>query len=734
VITQPTDAFVLYAYALFCFRFLLRCATTTFYGCTYHEANEESDNGGFYIREEAPGAPDVFYPFDSDTGIPLANIPSGGNRITVTSNDLPTLSCRQGSVALQAGTYRVTTSSSSYVDSPYDDFYLEGTFDVGVGEGSDVDPPEKIFCPSSISGLGDDGCYLTDFTRIPVFEDCSAITLSQSGTVATPGVITVTATDSSQNVGETCEMTITGTPAPGCLDPCPDLAVRVNGVCSCPGGGERDSAGNCPCEFDYLRTPGGACAYPPDTGSACSYAILAKSGISTVPTSTVTGNIGVSPIAATAITGFSLSLAVGGQSATSTQVVGEAHAASYGGAIAADLTQAVLDMQAAYTALAALATTPGYSEFNAGDLSGLTLLPGVYTFTTNVNINTDLTFNGGANDVFVIQTTGIVTIASAKKIILAGGAQAKNIFWQVAGDVAIGTDAEFKGMIHCFTKVVLFTGSSLEGNIYSQTAVTLQKATVDAETCTEEVPTVDEIVQPKVDLKAACNYAVLAKSGISTVPTSTVTGNIGVSPIAATAITGFDLVLAGNGQSATSTQVVGEAHGASYGNPIADTLTIAVLDMQAAYLDAASRNHKDATRTNVRNGAIGGLNLLPGVYTFTVAIAISQDVTLTGGPNDVFIFQTTGQLLQAADTNVILSGVKAENVFWQVAGNAAIGARASMQGILLVKTDVVFITGSSLVGSILAQTAVALQMATITKPDSTCNVSVVSNRNLRIRD
>jgi hypothetical protein len=219
------------------------------------------------------------------------------------------------------------------------------------------------------------------------------------------------------------------------------------------------------------------------------------------------------------------------------------------------------------------------------------------------------------------------------------------------------------------------------------------------------------------------------------VPNSDVTGNIGVSPITAAAMTGFSLTLDSDGQSATSSQVTGEAHGASYGNPIANDLTIAVLDMQAAYLDAASRNHIDESRTNIENGAIGGLTLGPGVYTFTTAISISQDLNLVGGEDDVFIFKTTGQLLQAVGTRVILSGgVQAKNIFWQVAGNAAIGANAEMQGILLVKTDVVFITGSSLVGSIFAQTAVALQMATITEAANTCTTTVVDTvRNLRVR-
>ena len=83
----------------------------------------------------------------------------------------------------------------------------------------------------------------------------------------------------------------------------------------------------------------------------------------------------------------------------------------------------------------------------------------------------------------------------------------------------------------------------------------------------------------------------------------------------------------------------------------------------------------------------------------------------------MLILKTTGNLLQAAGTKVFLQGsARAENIFWQVAGNVEVGAGTELVGILLVFTDVTFITGSSLNGRILAQTACTLQMATITAP------------------
>jgi hypothetical protein len=227
-----------------------------------------------------------------------------------------------------------------------------------------------------------------------------------------------------------------------------------------------------------------------------------------------------------------------------------------------------------------------------------------------------------------------------------------------------------------------------------------------------------------VDLGKACNYAILAKTGISTVPTSAITGNIAVSPIASGAITGFTLAMDASTQFSTSAQVTGRAYAPDYGFPTPDNLTAAVSDMEAAYTKASQCPTTCASRQNIGGGTIGGKTLTPGVYTLTVGININSDITFEGDADDVFIIQTTSTLYQAANTKVILSGsAQAKNIFWQVADYIYIGANASMQGILLGKTKVDFITGSSLVGSVLAQTAVNIQKATITQAADTCTTT-----------
>jgi hypothetical protein len=230
-----------------------------------------------------------------------------------------------------------------------------------------------------------------------------------------------------------------------------------------------------------------------------------------------------------------------------------------------------------------------------------------------------------------------------------------------------------------------------------------------------------------VDLLTAGDYVILTKTGISTVPDSAITGDIAVSPISAEAMTGFSLSMDSGNEFSTSTQMVGKAFAANYASPIPTHLTTAVSEMETAYTDAGGRPNPDAARIDLGTGVLGGAyggataKLTPGVYTFGTDVNVAETIYFEGsglgagqGDTDVFIIQMTGNLKQAANTEVILTGgALAKNIFWQVAGAVTVGAGAHMEGILLVKTDVLFETGSSLSGRVLAQTACNLQKATI---------------------
>jgi len=220
---------------------------------------------------------------------------------------------------------------------------------------------------------------------------------------------------------------------------------------------------------------------PVNLRTAGNFVILAKSGISTVPTSAVTGDLGVSPIDSTAITGFSLIHAAGSSFSTAAQITGKAYAPDYAAPTPVNLTAAISDMETAYTD-AAGRTTPDFTELGAGQIGGLTLVPGLYKWGTDVLISTDVTLNGSPTDVWIFQIAGKIIQANNTRVILKGGAMAKNIFWQSFGVVSIGSTAHSEGIIMANTSITLGTGASVNGRLLAQTAVTLNGNAVSVPT------------------------------------------------------------------------------------------------------------------------------------------------------------------------------------------------------------------------------------------------------------
>ena len=93
------------------------------------------------------------------------------------------------------------------------------------------------------------------------------------------------------------------------------------------------------------------------------------------------------------------------------------------------------------------------------------------------------------------------------------------------------------------------------------------------------------------------------------------------------------------------------------------------------------------------------------------------DVTLAGGPDDVWIFQIAGGVTQASGTHVIMTGgALPENVFWQSFGQVRIGTGAHFEGIVLCQTAIILQTGASVTGRLLAQTAVTIDSGTVVEP------------------
>ncbi|MGB8218092.1 MAG: ice-binding family protein [Candidatus Methanoperedens sp.] len=212
---------------------------------------------------------------------------------------------------------------------------------------------------------------------------------------------------------------------------------------------------------------------PVNLGTAGNFVILAKTGISTTGTTSIVGDIGVSPAAAGYITGFSLIADASNVFSTSSIVTGKVYAANYAPPTPSTMTTAVSDMQTAYTD-AAGRTSPDQTELGAGNIGGMTLTPGLYKWGTEVTIPAGgVTLSGGANDVWIFQIAQDLTVDNGAKVTLSGGAQAKNIFWQVAGKTTLGTTSDFKGIILSKTLISLNTGATLNGRALAQTAVTL---------------------------------------------------------------------------------------------------------------------------------------------------------------------------------------------------------------------------------------------------------------------
>jgi hypothetical protein len=218
-------------------------------------------------------------------------------------------------------------------------------------------------------------------------------------------------------------------------------------------------------------------------GSAGNYVILSKTGITDVPPSPITGNIGASPITGAAI------------HVSCAEVTGRISAVDAAGPAPCSLVDptglglAIGDAGTAY-ADAAGRTIPDFTELGAGNISGKTLVAGLYKWSTGVLVdNTGVTLTGDKNAVWIFQIAGDLTLANTANIYLAGGARATNIFWQVGGPTGatLGTTSSFYGTILSAKQIIMNTGATLVGRALAQTQVTLQSNTVTIPPCTFDV-------------------------------------------------------------------------------------------------------------------------------------------------------------------------------------------------------------------------------------------------------
>lgn len=270
-------------------------------------------------------------------------------------------------------------------------------------------------------------------------------------------------------------------------------------------------------------------------GSSGNFVILAKTGVSTTGSTSIAGNVGLSPAAASYLTGFALNLGAGSVFSTSSLVSGKIYAPGYADPTPAKIIMAVSDMQTAYTDAMGRAN-PTATELGAGNIGGMTLAPGLYKWSTGVTIPTDVTLSGGVNDVWIFQIAQNLTTSSATHIILSGGAQASNVFWAVAGQVTLGTSSVFNGNILGQTSIILNTGVSLTGRALAQSAITLDASGVVMPAyMTSTSTSTPTSTTTSSSYTNALGSALLIDSTTSTVPmTSNVAGCSGTSGFSGT--------------------------------------------------------------------------------------------------------------------------------------------------------------------------------------------------------
>jgi len=318
------------------------------------------------------------------------------------------------------------------------------------------------------------------------------------------------------------------------------------------------------CLMTAVIIPGVNGASAVNLGSAGNYAILAKTGISTTGTTMITGNIAVSPITATAITGFGLSMDPSNQFSRSSLVTGAVYAADYAAPTPATLTAAVSSMEAAYTS-AAGQTPPDATELYAGNLGGKTLAPGVYKWSTGVLIpaSTTLTLDaqGNSGAVWVFQIAQDLTMNSGSQIVLANGAQVQNVYWQIGGGtgVTIGSGAHAEGTILAQKAITMNSGATLKGRALAQSAVTLIANTITAPTSTSPpapvqtqtaatTPAQTVIPTPTVVPTPAPKYEPIPTSAPTAQKTTVsvnVGGNSGVTKVGVTGTGNKDMIVTG---------------------------------------------------------------------------------------------------------------------------------------------------------------------------------------------
>lgn len=315
-------------------------------------------------------------------------------------------------------------------------------------------------------------------------------------------------------------------------------------------------------------------AISPPLGAADTFAILAATAITSVPTSAIIGDVGLSPATGGNYTGL-----------TALEVTGTIYAvdaAGPAGSVMSDtlLTNAKNDLGTAYDGLASQACTTTYPDATK-ELSGENLVPGVYC-ADNFMLSGTLILNGADTDVWVFKSAGALTVFSpAAQIVLSTGGIPCEVWWQVSSSASLGTNTSFVGNILALTSITLATGAHLDGRALARNAdVTLQSNSIAIPICTLDVPTITTEIHDDSHTEV---FAALIGTVVHDM--AMISGTLGITPTGTVTFTLYaNQACTGTGTFAGAIPLVAIASGVSVADP-SDTaiLTAAGLSYRAYY-------------------------------------------------------------------------------------------------------------------------------------------------------
>ena len=388
---------------------------------------------------------------------------TGFATVSVTSGGLASIAVTPSPVSVAAGStlqFDATGRDASGNIVP-----LSPTWSVVAAAAGTIDPNTGLFTAGATPGTYTNTVVATSGSTTG---SATVTVVVAGGALAT---ITVSPNPGSLAAGTTQQFTATGQDGAGVvipISPAPTWSV-VNGGGTINSGSGLFTAGSSSGSFsNTVRATSGvvsgfasvivtsAPAGGPSLGTAAKFAVLGSTAVSCIGVSNIAGDVGVAP--AGSVSGFPAPCTISSPGGP-TPHVNDAVAKT-----------AQADVTPAYNALAAM---PCGTSLTGQNLGGKTLAPGVYCFTSSAQLTGILTLAGPANGVWVFQVSSALTTGTSAQVVMSGGGQAKNVFWQIGSSATIGQTTAFQGNIIAAVSVTLVQGASLNGRALSKAGVTM---------------------------------------------------------------------------------------------------------------------------------------------------------------------------------------------------------------------------------------------------------------------